>query len=1071
MHQSGGNRSRNQPSGRKPNWGSRKGFPEEAGGVSNPGAVEAPIGWNIMPTHLEYSRVNHFDESIPSRSSYCRRERGHRLTTSGRVKQSQHLGPTTSLSPAVVYGAGLCRTEEVEVVLEAAPPQSLAGESRRRIGGYPANLFGFSLQPPSPQTRHDEPLTNFPLIANVIPGGPAFQSGVIQAGDSLLAIQGDSPLGKTIDKLTARYLSPPSDTVNRHLALVTQYTVAENVIPSSGVFDVRIIKRSSSLGINLQASRKCRPGEPLLISKVIPGSVASRCGSISPGDILLAVNGVSLEACSITDAARLLQTSEDIVTLRIQKPDEEVTTPLSDEGLLSYCQSDLEIVRDDDNDFGSGGGGGVDVNNELQDDEFLSQSADESISHLLPPPRMPRRYRSRKPKRTQHRRVGTAPMASRIQLQQQLQQLESEMGSDKRGNPSDSLSSDRFSENMCSDTLFEVHKVRLIRSHPSCPWGVVISGTDDVIDAPVYIDSLTPGKPAALSGLLRAGDRILAVNGLDGAAPKLAGGSGLTLSLVTARLQQPSEQVTLYIARENSRLDFSVSGQGNSDVAVKQYSWGASCSSATEFNQSFDEERVRPSARAQAPTSTVAIASTTRLRKQNSASKTSCPRHFTAPIGFCSNPSRDPGSGYFDDNGPNFQPPTYRKFQGVGRSTGDLLDVPRQTVDAYLTKDEATPHYHHHHHHKGHQQHSRRRKTGTSKHQRWHKQETSVEESEQKVVEEDRMPRASSTLNLDDIACPGCREAVVNEVLNQQRLLTEQRCDRSHVTRRRGHLKSRGRSLEIVDSQTAEGVNTDIAFVSHRIHRHHQQHQALEEGKGDTRGRNRGSYRNLSRSDSRLNRDRLDREDEGEEDEEERSISSSTAAADADISVSTCTSSSTSSQSIALSASRSSWSSSTSSGDLLETSKPTSGSHRTFAAPPLPSNGKQRSHRSTEVLPRGNPLPAESRNTTPIASRQRLHRSASRENRLPSWRGWIRLVKPNPTDSFGIGLSKGLSSRGIYISAIRPGSVAYTSGLLQIYDRILKVNETSTKGRTCQEVVELIRRSSPVLDLFVYRRH
>uniref|UniRef100_A0A915EV68 PDZ domain-containing protein n=1 Tax=Echinococcus canadensis TaxID=519352 RepID=A0A915EV68_9CEST len=134
-------------------------------------------------------------------------------------------------------------------------------------------------------------------------------------------------------------------------------------------------------------------------------------------------------------------------------------------------------------------------------------------------------------------------------------------------------------------------------------------------------------------------------------------------------------------------------------------------------------------------------------------------------------------------------------------------------------------------------------------------------------------------------------------------------------------------------------------------------------------------------------------------------------------------------------------------------------------------NGKQRSHRSTEVLPRGNPLPAESRNTTPIASRRRLHRSASRENRLPSWRGWIRLVKPNPTDSFGIGLSKGLSSRGIYVSAIRPGSVAYTSGLLQVYDRILKVNETSTKGRTCREVVALIRRSSPVLDLFVCRRH
>lgn len=179
------------------------------------------------------------------------------------------------------------------------------------------------------------------------------------------------------------------------------------------------------------------------------------------------------------------------------------------------------------------------------------------------------------------------------------------------------------------------------------------------------------------------------------------------------------------------------------------------------------------------------------------------------------------------------------------------------------------------------------------------------------------------------------RSTVFITFLTISRMLTEQRCDRSHVTRRRGHLKMRGRSLEIVDSQTAEGLNTDIVFASHRIHRHHHHHQILE-GAGGAIG---GSYHNLSRSDSRLNRERLDPEDGGVKTEEIGSISSSAAAAvgaGADISVSTCTSSSTPSRSIAFSASQSSWSSSTSSGDLLETSKPTSGSHRAFAAPSLP---------------------------------------------------------------------------------------------------------------------------------------
>lgn len=48
--------------------------------------------------------------------------------------------------------------------------------------------------------------------------------------------------------------------------------------------------------------------------------MASRSGSINPGDILLAVNGVYLSSCSLAEAIRLLQSpTEEIVTLRIQK--------------------------------------------------------------------------------------------------------------------------------------------------------------------------------------------------------------------------------------------------------------------------------------------------------------------------------------------------------------------------------------------------------------------------------------------------------------------------------------------------------------------------------------------------------------------------------------------------------------------------------------------------------------------------------------------------------------------------------------------------------------------------------
>ncbi|VDN99749.1 unnamed protein product [Rodentolepis nana] len=177
MQKSIENKARNSSRSRKPNAPTRRGFQEELDFSWNFTPVDAtPAGWNIRNTPSECSRVNNLEEYLPSRSSYSRREKSHRLMASGRHKSSQYSGAVSaSLTPTMVCGAGLCRTEQVEVFLEASPAwaqqQTANTESRR----YGANPFGFSLQPASPKTRHDEPLTNFPLIASVIPGGPAFQ--------------------------------------------------------------------------------------------------------------------------------------------------------------------------------------------------------------------------------------------------------------------------------------------------------------------------------------------------------------------------------------------------------------------------------------------------------------------------------------------------------------------------------------------------------------------------------------------------------------------------------------------------------------------------------------------------------------------------------------------------------------------------------------------------------------------------------------------------------------------------------------------------------------------------------
>lgn len=62
-----------------------------------------------------------------------------------------------------------------------------------------------------------------------------------------------------------------------------------------------------------------RPNDPLMISDVKRGSVSHRTGTIAPGDTLLAIDNFRLEGCGIEDAAHILQNTDEIVSLRLQK--------------------------------------------------------------------------------------------------------------------------------------------------------------------------------------------------------------------------------------------------------------------------------------------------------------------------------------------------------------------------------------------------------------------------------------------------------------------------------------------------------------------------------------------------------------------------------------------------------------------------------------------------------------------------------------------------------------------------------------------------------------------------------
>ncbi|KAL7060751.1 hypothetical protein AAHC03_09652 [Spirometra sp. Aus1] len=996
-------------------------------------------------------------------------------------------------------GAGLCRTEEVEVVLEA----DRSGRTQ-----FP---YGFSLQAPPSHARNDEPISNFPVITNVVPSGPAYQSGVIQPGDLLMSIQGDSPLGKSIDKLNARYSLCDEQRCPSRLAIVTQYTVADNVIPNCGVFDVRIIKRSASLGINLQASMKSRPGEPLLISKVIPGSVASRCGSISPGDILLAVNGVSLEACGINEAVQLLQNSDEIVTLRIKKPGGQ-STSLPRPSVMESASHNHQFQDC------SEGTNMRDFRTRTTTGQFDASSASDSSENLFSESvgwsqglgRLSHCQRNSVPRRTAtenascaatainytiaggHNAPGGVATASEATLEEMKRQTCSHPGdkrpkssshrrsravrptaeesgsSELRVNASETSSSDWFSEAFSSDKHMEILRVRLTRPFPSCPWGIIISGTDDVNDAPVVIDSLTPGKPGAISGLLRPGDQILAVN--DVSATR-----GLTLSQVMARLQLPSEQVLFYIARpvgeaarqlSASRICSTRDDNTSQMLNVKQQSSSATSpqdDSPQSLNDIGERSHQRSKLSPKPPTSA-------RLRHQNSIKyhqRPSAPNDRFGDRGV----EKEPLANYFDDNGQplHFVQHTRHTTPATGpvaplssgRSAEVFHQAPASDLKPQLHVETNVP--------PGVFDYGVCQAKSVHRHRQRGNKNTneSLPTNEFEECHLSELDRDSTAFNLDDIQCPGCREAVAHEVLLQQRLLSQHKESSGNQRLRaaRQHTKLRGRSLEYEEEsekeiEEQEGMVEGAFFdpcQSSATALRRQTRTPVGERRVPRYPSNTMLGVQHSRSDSRLNRQLYKGDGVAGVTNKKR---------DADEEEST-----TDSESVSPSLSRTMppnemYCSSRYGGvgfqSLLpnevkqsaESTKCTLQSHRSTEALTM-----SRSSQTDLVINRGSiPSPLSKRSET---------RSASRER---DWRGWIRLVKPTPNDSFGIGLSEGLSSRGIYVSAIRPNSIADLSGLLQLYDRIIKVNDVSVKNKTCRDAVNLIRRSTHILDLFIHRR-
>ncbi|KAH7975230.1 hypothetical protein HPB49_025279 [Dermacentor silvarum] len=165
-----------------------------------------------------------------------------------------------------------------------------------------------------PSRKHLPEYLSSSSNCSIDPRGPAERTGVVQVGDRVLSVNGQTTEGLSLEEVTQLIQQS-----RPRVVLDIEFDVAESVIPSSGTFTVKLAKKGPGLGITITSPKNRRPGEPLLISDIKHGSVAHRTGTLQPGDHLLAIDSVRMDNCTIEDAAQILQASEEVVKLRIRK--------------------------------------------------------------------------------------------------------------------------------------------------------------------------------------------------------------------------------------------------------------------------------------------------------------------------------------------------------------------------------------------------------------------------------------------------------------------------------------------------------------------------------------------------------------------------------------------------------------------------------------------------------------------------------------------------------------------------------------------------------------------------------
>ena len=169
----------------------------------------------------------------------------------------------------------------------------------------------------------------FPVIGYVEPNSAAEKCGIMQPGDRIILVNNRSLEGLSLEE--ARQIIKEA---GANLQLEIEFDVQDTIMLTSGIFQVKILKKNLELGLVVAYPRYWKTENYPYISEIKKGSAAYRSGMLQPGDRILFIDNSSLRNRSINEINNLLKSTEEIVKLKIKK--DEVYTEDNADNVVVY---------------------------------------------------------------------------------------------------------------------------------------------------------------------------------------------------------------------------------------------------------------------------------------------------------------------------------------------------------------------------------------------------------------------------------------------------------------------------------------------------------------------------------------------------------------------------------------------------------------------------------------------------------------------------------------------------------------------------------------------------------------